>query len=209
MREPTHLFALRHGQTAWNAESRIQGQLDMPLDDTGRWQAERLAQALAGQALAVIYSSDLQRAHATALPLAAATGAPLHTDSRLRERHFGEFQGHTYADIDRLWPERAARWRRRERGAGGEGGEALEDFHTRCVDTVCALADAHPGQTIAIVAHGGVLDCLYRAALGVDLSAPRSWEIGNAVINRLLYNGEGLVMVGWSDEGHLEGDPLG
>ena len=208
MREPTRLFVLRHGQTAWNAEMRIQGHVDEPLDDTGRWQADRLAKALAGEDLTFVYSSALQRARATAQPLAAATGAPLVTDPRLRERGFGRFEGQTYAEIERLWPDEAERWRRREAGFGPGGGEVLEPFYARCVDTVLELAAAHPGQAIAIVAHGGVLDCLYRAAVGVDLSAPRSWKIGNATINRLLFNGERLQLVGWNDTGHLEDDLL-
>jgi probable phosphoglycerate mutase len=203
MREPTRLFALRHGQTAWNAEQRIQGHTDIPLDATGRWQAAQLAHALADEPLAVVYSSDLRRAFETAQPLAAATGAPLVTDARLRERGFGAFEGHTYADIDKLWPAESARWRRRESGAGPEGGEPLESFHARCVGAVCELAAAHAGQCIAIVAHGGVLDSLYRAAVGVDLAAPRSWQLGNASINRLLFNGERLSLVGWSDAQHL------
>ncbi len=208
MREPTRLFALRHGQTAWNAQLRIQGHLDQPLDDTGRWQAAQLGQALAGEALAAIYSSDLQRALATAQAVAATTGAPLHTDVRLRERAFGRFEGQTYAEIERLWPEEAERWRRREPDFGPGGGEPLRPFYERCVSTVLELAAGHPGQAIAVVAHGGVLDCLYRAAVGVDLSAPRSWQVGNATINRLLFNGERLQLVGWSDGGHLEGDAL-
>jgi len=206
--EPTLLFVLRHGQTAWNAEQRIQGQLDVPLDDTGRWQAARLARALAGEDIRAIYSSDLQRAHATASAIAEACGAAITRDERLRERGFGVFEGHTYAYIEQRWPAEVSRWRRRDPGAGPEGGEALEGFYERCVGAVTEMAAAHPGQTIAIVAHGGVLDCLYRAAVGVDLSAPRSWQIGNAAINRLLFNGERLSLVGWSDEGHLAGDPL-
>ncbi len=203
MREPTRLFALRHGQTAWNAEQRIQGHTDIPLDATGHWQAAQLARALADEPLAAVYSSDLQRALATARPLAAATGAPLVTDVRLRERGFGAFEGHTYADIERLWPQESARWRRRESGAGPQGGEELETFHARCVAVVSELAAAHAGQCIAIVSHGGVLDSLYRAAVGVDLAAPRSWQLGNAAINRLLFNGERLSLVGWSDAQHL------
>jgi probable phosphoglycerate mutase len=203
MREPTRLIVLRHGQTAWNAEMRIQGHTDIPLDDTGRWQAQQVAQALAGEPLAAVYSSDLQRALATAQALAAASGVPLTSDARLRERCFGIFEGHTYADVDRLWPLEAARWRRRVPGSVPEGAEALESFHARSVDTVCELALAHPGQQIAIVAHGGVLDCLYRAAVGVALAAPRTWQLGNASINRLLFNGERLSLVGWSDEAHL------
>lgn len=207
MREPTRIFVLRHGQTAWNAGLRIQGQLDLPLDDTGRWQAARAAQALAGEPLAAIYSSDLQRALATAQALAASTGAPIVTDARLRERAFGRFEGLTYAEIHRDFPDEAERWRRREPGFGPGGGEALVPFYARCVDTVCELAAAHPGQAVAVVAHGGVLDCLYRAATGQGLSAPRSWQLGNATINRLLFNGEHLALVGWSDTAHLEGGP--
>ena len=202
------LFVLRHGQTAWNAEQRIQGQLDVPLDDTGRWQAERLARALADEGIDAIYSSDLVRAHATATAIAEACGSSITSDTRLRERGFGVFEGHTYADIEQRWPMEVSRWRRREPGAGPEGGEQLERFYDRCVNAVTELAAGHPGQTIAIVAHGGVLDCLYRAAVGVALSAPRSWQIGNAAINRLLFNGERLSLIGWSDEGHLAGDPL-
>ncbi len=69
------------------------------------------------------------------------------------------------------------------------------------------LAARHPGQAIALVAHGGVLDCLYRAAAGVALQAPRSWQLGNAAINRLLWHGEGFVLVGWNDSAHLENAP--
>lgn len=207
MREPTRLFALRHGRTAWNAETRIQGQLDAPLDALGHWQAQRLAEALAGEPLAAIYSSDLQRALHTAQPLAATTGAPLHTDVRLRERGFGHFEGRTHAEIEATWPEDAQRWRQREPGFQPGGGEALTPFYARCVATVCELAAAHPGQAVAIVAHGGVLDCLYRAAVGVALDAPRSWQLGNASINRLLFNGEGLSLVGWNDDAHLAGAP--
>ena len=207
VREPTRLFALRHGRTAWNAEARIQGQLDVPLDDLGRWQAERLADALAGEDITTVYSSDLQRALATAQPLVQRTGAMLHSDARLRERGFGSFEGRTYADIQATWPDAALRWRQREPDFQPGGGEALTPFFERCVSTVCALAALHPGQSIAIVAHGGVLDCLYRAAVGVDLKAPRSWLLGNASINRLLFNGEGLSLIGWSDDAHLEGAP--
>ena len=200
----TRVFALRHGQTEWNASQRIQGHTDVPLDDTGRWQAARLAQALAGERIAAIYSSDLQRAHATALALGGATGVVVNTDPLLRERAFGRFEGATFIEIEQRWPDDALRWRRREPGFAPGGGEPLAAFHARSVGAVARLAALHPGQAIAVVAHGGVLDCLYRAALHIALEAPRTWQLGNASINRLLYTAEGCTVVGWNDAAHLD-----
>ncbi len=195
---------LRHGETAWNAETRIQGQLDVALNERGRWQAERLAQALAGETLDAVYSSDLARAHATALALAQLQGLPVRTDAALRERGFGRFEGLTYAEIEERFPDEALRWRRREAGFGPGGGEPLALFYERSVAAVTRLAAAHPGQAIAVVAHGGVLDCLHRAAAGIALDAPRSWQLGNAAINRLLFVEGRFVLIGWDDRGHLE-----
>jgi probable phosphoglycerate mutase len=204
MQDPTRIFLLRHGQTAWNAEMRIQGQLDIPLDATGLWQAERLALALQGEGIQALYSSDLQRACQTAAPLAAAAGLTVQRDAALRERHFGRFEGSTYADIETLWPDEALRWRQREPGFGPGGGEALQAFYDRSVLAVQTLAARHPGQTLAVVAHGGVLDCLYRAATRIDLGAPRTWQVANATVNRLLWTPEGFSLVGWNDTGHFD-----
>lgn len=195
---------LRHGETAWNAETRIQGQLDVALNERGRWQAARLAQALAGEPFDAVYSSDLSRAHATALALAQLQGLPVQTDAALRERGFGRFEGLTYAEIETRFPDEALRWRRREAGFGPGGGEPLDTFYARSVAAVTRLAAAHPGQAIAVVAHGGVLDCLHRAAAGIALDAPRSWQLGNAAINRLLFVEGRFVLIGWDDRGHLE-----
>ena len=207
MEEPTRLFVLRHGQTAWNAQLRIQGHLDMPLNAVGRWQATRLAAALQGEELAAVYSSDLSRARETAEPLATLLQLPVVTDEQLRERAFGHFEGQTFQDIETTWPDDAARGRQRDPEFGPGGGERLLDFYERCLRAATRLAQRHPGQAIALVAHGGVLDCLYRAALGIELQAPRSWPIANAAINRLLWTPQGLSMVGWHDAAHLEGVP--
>jgi probable phosphoglycerate mutase len=209
MQDPTRLFLLRHGQTAWNAEARIQGQMDIPLDATGLWQAERLALALQGEGIQAIVSSDLQRAGQTAAPLARATGLAVQRDAALRERGFGHFEGSTYAEIEARWPEDTLRWRLREPDFGPGGGEALQAFHDRSVQAVQAVAERHAGQTVAVVAHGGVLDCLYRAACHIDLRAPRTWQVANATINRLLWTPEGFSLVGWNDAGHLDVDAPG
>ena len=116
------------------------------------------------------------------------------------------FQGYTYADIDRRWPVEAARWRHHDPDFAPEGGETLREFSARAVAACGRIAAGQAGRSIAIVTHGGVLDCLYRAAAGVGLDAPRSWELGNAAINRLLYTPRGFTLVGWSDTAHLEGE---
>ena len=120
------------------------------------------------------------------------------------ERHFGIWQGHTYAEVAERWPEQSERWRRREAGFGPEQGETLQGFFDRVVACATRLASAHPGQTVLMVAHGGVLDCLYRAASRIALDAPRTWELPNTGINRLLYTGEGFTLVGWADVHHLD-----
>jgi len=200
----TRIIAIRHGQTAWNLASRIQGHVDIGLDETGLWQAGRLAAALADAGLAALYASDLQRAVQTAQAVAARTGLSVATDAGLRERNFGAFEGYTHADIERHWPAQALRWRQRDPSFGAEGGETLAAFYARTLDCATRLASLHPGATIALVAHGGVMDCLYRAATRAGLQAARTWQLGNASINRLLYSPQGFTLVGWNDTLHLD-----
>ena len=206
--EFTRIVAIRHGETAWNRETRMQGQLDIGLSDLGRRQAEKLALALADESFDAIYSSDLLRALHTAQAFAARCARDIATDTGLRERCFGIFEGLTYADVQVRWPQQARRWHKRDPDYGPPGGEVLREFDARCLSTLTRLGAAHPGQHIAIVTHGGVLDCLYRAAARVDLQAERSWELGNASINRLLYTPQGFSLVGWSDTAHLAGAAL-
>lgn len=203
MKEPARILAVRHGQTAWNAEMRMQGQLDTALDDTGLRQAEQLADALRDESIDLIVASDLQRTLRTAAPLAHVKGIDVILERGLRERSFGVFEGHTYDDIHRLWPDGAARWRGREVDFAPPGGESLLTFHARCVDTAARLCSAYPGRAMLWVTHGGVLDCLYRAATRIDLGAPRTWSLANAAINRLLHGDQGLMLVGWGDVRHL------
>ncbi len=210
MDQTTRILAIRHGETAWNVDTRIQGHLDIPLNDTGRWQAQRLARALAARDdIHAVYSSDLQRAHATARAIADTTGAPLATHPGLRERGFGLFEGRTYAEIAQTWPEESEHWRRRTPDwLPPQGGESLLQVRARILQTLQELSAPHAGQQIVLVAHGGVLDQLYRLATGQELQAPRTWQLGNTAINRLLWTPEGLSLVGWADTSHLEDDSL-
>jgi len=200
----TRLLVIRHGETAWNLEARIQGHTDIPLNEHGRWQAERLAQALADEGLDAVYASDLQRARDTGQAVARALGLALRLDAGLRERNFGRLESMTQNEVALRWPDEGRRWRERDPSYGPEGGETLQHFYDRCVDTATRLARSHPGQTIALVAHGGVLDCFYRAANHVPLSAPRTWTVGNVSINRLLYSPEGFSLLNWADTRHLD-----
>lgn len=202
--DATRLVAIRHGETAWNAQSRLQGQLDIPLNALGRAQAARLGPALQHEGLAAVYASDLSRAWQTAQALAAPLGLTVQADAGLRERCFGTLQGLTYDEIDRQWPELARRWRRRDPDFAPDGGESLVRFQDRCLSAARRLAAAHVGQAVALVCHGGVLDCLYRVATGIALDAPRSWTLRNAGINRLLVTPQGFTLVGWNDAAHLD-----
>jgi len=208
MSEATRIIAMRHGETAWNVDTRLQGQLDVPLNDHGREQARRAARALAHDAPDAIYSSDLSRALETAQAAAAVLGQPISTDTGLRERCFGIWEGHTYAEVQQRWPAESEQWRLRNPEFGPEQGETLQGFFDRVVATATRLAAAHPGQTVLLVAHGGVLDCLYRAASRMALNAPRTWELPNTGINRLLYTGRGFTLIGWGDVHHLDDEAL-
>jgi len=206
--EPTRIVAIRHGETAWNVATRIQGSLNIPLNERGYEQARAAAQALRRENIAAIYSSDLERAHETAHAIGKAVGLQAIPTKALRERLFGKFEGKTFAEIDELWPDEAERWRRRDPEFCPEGGESLITFRTRILQCVSGLAARHAGQQIVVVSHGGDNDILYRAATGLDLQAPRTWSLGNAEINRLLWTQQGFSLLGWADTAHLNGAAL-
>ncbi len=201
--EPTRIIAIRHGETEWNVDTRIQGHLDIPLSATGRWQAERLAQALSEDPIDVIYASDLTRAWETAQYVARTHGISVTAEEGLRERHFGDFEGKTFAEIEAALPDQSLRWRKRDPEFAPNGGETLIALRARVLEAATRLASLHPGEQIALVGHGGVMDVLYRAATRLEIQAPRTWELGNAAINRLLWTPEGFTLVGWADTQHL------
>ena len=204
----TRIVAVRHGETDWNVDTRIQGQLDIALNAKGRWQAQRVAQALAEENLDAIYSSDLSRAYATAQAIAAEQPllqGQVHTHSGLRERGFGKFEGHTYAAIEAQWPDESRLWRIRDPHFAPMGGESPVQVMARVGQAVNDIAARHMGEQIVLVAHGGVLDMLYRLATQQSVSAPRTWELGNTAINRLLWTPDALTLVGWADTRHLDG----
>lgn len=209
MMEATRLIAVRHGETAWNVDTRIQGQLDIGLNDTGLRQARQLGRALGEEPISAIYASDLARAWQTAAAIGAACGLTVQPEPRLRERAFGSFEGRTFAQIEAETPDQAHRWRTRdpEFRPGGHG-ESLLEFRARVTGVAEELSARHAGELVVLVAHGGVMDVLYRASTRQELQAPRTWHLGNAAINRLLWTPQGLSLIGWGDVGHLVDDVL-
>ena len=211
--ESTRILAIRHGETAWNVDTRIQGQLNIGLNDTGLWQAQQVGKALADEPIVAIYSSDLDRAFTTAESIAQSNHSLHQTSGQtytvlphtgLRERHFGHFEGMTWAEIEEQCPTDAKLWRSRDPHWAPQGGESLVVLNERITQCVRDIASQHLGEQIVLVAHGGVLDVLYRLATGQDPQAPRTWHLGNAAINRLLWTPEGLSLVGWGDVAHLQ-----
>ena len=209
MTEPTRIIAIRHGETTWNVDSRIQGRLDIPLNAMGRQQAARMALALKDDPITAVYASDLTRAWETAQYLGQVRGLEVTPEKGLRERGFGDFEGKTFAEIEALLPEQSQRWRKRDPEFAPEGGESLLTLNRRVVEATERLAAQHPGELIALVGHGGgVMDVLYRAATRLHIQAPRTWTLGNAAINRLLWTAEGFTLVGWADTQHLDDESL-
>ena len=202
----TTLLLIRHGETAWNAEHRIQGRLDVPLSTTGVWQAGRLAERLASEAIDAIVSSDLARAWMTGAPLAAARGLQMVSEPRLRERVFGIFEGKTLDEIAVQHPEEFAAWRARDVDWGMPGGESGIDFIGRVLEAMQQIALSYVGRTVAVVTHGGVLDVVYRNARALAWDAPREHLMLNASINRLQAQPEPLRLqiIDWADVAHLE-----
>ncbi|MDG4832731.1 histidine phosphatase family protein [Solwaraspora sp. WMMD1047] len=150
----TRLIVWRHGNTDWNAANRVQGQLDVPLNDLGRQQAGRAAELLTTLRPDALFASDLQRAADTARALAALTGLPIRTDPRLRERYYGHWQGLTMVEAAERFPTEHARWRSGDQDPGCEI-ESLDDLGKRVAAALQDAADAVPGGTVVVATHGG------------------------------------------------------
>ena len=202
----TQLLLIRHGETAWNAEHRIQGQLDIPLSPLGVLQSERLAECLANEPIDAVYSSGQSRAWLTAVPLAARLGLEVIAEPRLRERSFGIFEGLTLDEIAERYPPEFKKWRERDPAWRPEGGESGQQLIDRVLSAVSDIGTKHPSQTVVLVSHGGVLDVVYRAARLLEWHAPREHQMLNAAVNRLTTSATPLLLSieRWGDVAHLQ-----
>lgn len=157
---------IRHGETEWNATRRAQGQVDVPLNDAGRLQAEEAAAQLDGVSLVGVYSSDLSRAVDTAEPIARSQGLEIVTDPAFREIDQGDWEGLALDEIRSRWPEL---WGPARHYVGRPEGESPEEVQRRALEGVARVVERHPSGAVAIISHGGTIRWIVAHALGYDL----------------------------------------
>lgn len=200
----TRICFIRHGETDWNVDKRIQGQTDTPLNETGRGQALAMAFNAAHHDFSAVYSSDLVRALDTAKMVAARRGLDVRHLPQIRERHFGIFQGLTAEDGLQRYPAADVWYTARDVNYDFVTGESLVQFAERVKQAVDTLAKNHPNQTIAVVSHAGVLEIVYRKATGRPLHTPRDFVIPNCALNWFTFNKQGWHLEAWDDHHHLK-----
>ncbi len=192
----TRLFVVRHGETKWNFEGRWQGWLDSPLTEKGREQAARAGETLKDCGAKILYSSDAGRARETATIIGQALGLQPQPDAALRERFYGEYEGMTSAEIDDKFPDTRYESGRDMRDTWRPiGGESLVEVTARVITFIRQVAAEHPGETVAIVTHAGVLRVL--DAVSSRQSLEDIWERipGNCTIFELNANATGDLKV--------------
>lgn len=201
---PTRICLVRHGETDWNAERRLQGQIDIDLNAVGESQARAVRPGLLQHRFSAAYSSDLTRAWRTAHLATEGLGLAVSPAPTLRERHYGAYQGLTTEEAARDHPEmhrlHAARVPHYDYGHG----ESLSAFADRVMRGLTDLAARHRGETILAFTHGGVLDIVYRFAVGRDLESPRDFPVPNAALNWLEHKDGHWRLIAWADRAHLE-----
>lgn len=201
----TTLLLIRHGRTAYNAERRWQGHLDVPLDDVGQEQAQALAARLAGWPVTAAYSSDLLRARMTAVPLAEVWNITPVYEADWRERHVGQFEGRATEELQAQYPDVFAKMRQ---GVieipGGERHEALQGRVTAAYRRVLAH---HPDEIVAVISHGGALNALVSHVLDIPHQYGRLSFHGNTGLTILRVNDHGPRLTMLNDTRHL-GDAI-
>lgn len=187
----TTLWLIRHGETDWNVAGRLQGHLEVPLNENGRQQARRLAAQLAKEApFAALFASDLGRAQETAAEVSAAVGLPVRTRADLRERNFGVLSDLTLVEAEARHPQLFSRLRVRDPDFVPAGGESLAQTSARTVAALSAIALEWPEGQVLVVTHGGIIDAAWRAVNGVALDVKREFELHNASIHKLVWSGQ-------------------
>ncbi len=201
------LLLVRHGETESNRLGLALGRADVPLNERGRWQAQRLAAALAAAPLAAVYSSPLSRARDTARPIAAEHSLHVQVDEGLTEMDIGEAEGLTFTEVRSRFPGLLEAWV----GAGGPsqampGGERLVDVQARAWETVQAIAARHPEEAACVVTHNFVILSILTTVLGIDLANFRRLRHSVGAISVLDLRPDRARLVTLNDTCHLDAD---
>jgi probable phosphoglycerate mutase len=195
---------IRHGQSTWNRERRIQGQLDPPLSEEGHEQARRLGRRLAGRRFASFYSSDLKRAFETSEAIAAATGAQPKPEATLREIYLGDWEGLRTDEIAEKYPAEWASWVKEPDWDLVPGGERAVDFEARVAAAIDGIFQRHEHGDVLVVTHGGVIQVALQRIVGTRSQGIFPFKIQNTSVS-LLERRNGRVMIaGVNDIAHLE-----
>lgn len=212
----TRFILVRHGETNWNKEKRFQGHTDIALNAHGLKQAELIAAYFKEleQVGAGLYdhcvSSDLNRAHTTAKTIHGNKTPHIALNASLRERHYGHLSGLTGDEMQAKSPVEFTNLRSRAADAPLQGGESLRDFYQRVVAAFEQIAHEQQGKTTLLVAHGGVLDCIYRYCTGEPIEKQREWQLPNCALNVINIDSEAKKSVElWAWTGHLNNDKPG
>ena len=164
------LYLIRHGESSYNSEGRIQGQSDTPLSELGRRQGLAVAAAFGAQAatqrIGALFASPLSRALDTARPLADALDLPIQTDDRLKEIHAGVFQGLIWPEIHERYPEAGVAWQSQDPDVRIPGGESRRELMARGRAALEAVRETGVDRAV-VVAHGGILSAALKSLLGI------------------------------------------
>lgn len=198
------MLLVRHGQSTWNREHRIQGQLDPPLSEEGRRQAASLARRLAGRHLAGFYASDLKRAWETAQAVGSANGIEPEPAPGLREIFLGDWEGLRTQELAERFPDAWARWTEEPNWDLVPGGEGAALFETRVIAAVEAILDRHSHGDVLAVTHGGVIQVALHRVVGRPSHGLFPFKIQNASISVIERRDGRMVIAGVNDTSHLE-----
>ena len=204
---PVHAFLLRHGETPLSPEARFSGRGDPELTDKGHAQAKAAAARFAGRDITAVVSSPLRRATQTAAAVAEVTGGEVVIDDDLVETDFGDWEGHTWAEIQANWPDALARWLG-DPSLAPPAGESFTEVFERVAKARARLASSYVGRTIVVVSHVTPIKALLREALGAPAEAVYRMHLEPASLSAVdVYDGGAGVVKLLNDTSHL-GDEL-
>ena len=199
------LLIVRHGETEWNAEGRIQGHTDIGLSENGAQQARSLGQRLADRQIDVAYSSDLKRTSETARLALGDRNVVLNETPRLREYHKGIFEGMTLTEIQTQFPDEYPKYLEKDLSYAPEGGETTRDVSTRMASIFQEIKAKHLDETVLVVSHGGALRAAMVSLLGMPLEGNWSFVFGNCGLTMVDTFADNAVLRLFNDTSHING----